>query len=134
MKVQLLEVLACPDCKKSSLILVDIKNERKEIKMGVLECRKCHRKFPVRNGVPHLLPKELSSSKQRNKSVKHKIAQIMGYSNIDCSSDSLHINIPHCFGKVGKFLCNYPFECCKKFLGNIKGTRILIHKQEIVGL
>ncbi len=125
MKVELLKILACPDCKKGPLILVDKKSEGKEIKTGGLECRRCHRKFPIKNKVPYLLPKEFNLSKQRNRSVEHKIAQVKGYSTVDCSPDSLHVNIPHCHGEVGKFLFNYPLECCKKFLGKIKGKKIL---------
>ena len=44
MDEEFLKRLACPAC-KVGLDLVDQK----------LECRQCHRKFPVRDGVPVLL-------------------------------------------------------------------------------
>ena len=45
----LLSILACPEC-KTPLALDD---ER-----GVLKCGKCHRAYPIRDGIPVLLKDE----------------------------------------------------------------------------
>lgn len=46
----LLSILACPD-DKSPL------NYRQSKTKETLTCTKCHRVFPVIDGIPHLLPK-----------------------------------------------------------------------------
>jgi len=45
---ELLEILACPMCK------ADVKLEDQE-----LVCVKCKRRYPIVNGIPHMLPDEL---------------------------------------------------------------------------
>jgi hypothetical protein len=45
---ELLEILACPVCK------ADVKPRRNE-----LVCVKCKRRYPVIDGIPHMLPDEL---------------------------------------------------------------------------
>jgi len=44
---ELLDILACPDCKG------DV-----ELKDGKIVCKKCGRKYPIRNGVPIMLVEE----------------------------------------------------------------------------
>lgn len=51
----LLSILACPVC-KSPLALED---ER-----GVLKCGKCHRVYPIRDGIPILLKEEATVEEQ----------------------------------------------------------------------
>jgi hypothetical protein len=45
---ELLEILACPMCK------ADVKLRRNE-----LVCVKCKRRYPIIDGIPHMLPDEL---------------------------------------------------------------------------
>jgi len=45
---ELLEILACPVCKK------DVELKGKE-----LVCRGCGRRYPIENGIPNMLPDEL---------------------------------------------------------------------------
>jgi hypothetical protein len=45
---ELLEILACPMCK------ADVKLRGKE-----LVCASCGRRYPIVNGIPHMLPDEL---------------------------------------------------------------------------
>ncbi|MCD6248653.1 MAG: Trm112 family protein [Hadesarchaea archaeon] len=48
MSEELLEILACPVCKK------DVELKGKE-----LVCRGCGRRYPIENGIPNMLPDEL---------------------------------------------------------------------------
>lgn len=49
----LLEILACPYCK-----------EKVESKDEVLICKKCGREFPVKDGIPQMLPDELRENNE----------------------------------------------------------------------
>jgi len=53
---KLLEILACPACKG------DI-----ELKGNKLVCKKCHRAYPVRDGIPVMLIKEAEVEKENKK-------------------------------------------------------------------
>src|SRR5689334_18108786 len=55
MKPRLIEYLACPDC-RGDLILARGERGGGAIVEGELRCRDCHRLFPIRRGVPRLLP------------------------------------------------------------------------------
>ena len=44
---ELLDILACPDCKG------DV-----ELKDGKICCKKCGKKYPIRNGIPIMLIEE----------------------------------------------------------------------------
>jgi uncharacterized protein YbaR (Trm112 family) len=48
---KLLKILACPDCK------ADVQYKRVG-KKETLTCVKCKRVFPVKNGIPIMLPKD----------------------------------------------------------------------------
>jgi len=50
---ELLEILACPACKG------DLKLKGDEI-----SCVKCGRRYPIVDGIPHLLPPELMPQKK----------------------------------------------------------------------
>jgi len=44
---RLLEILVCPVCKESV-----------RLEEGYLVCSKCGRRYPIRNGIPVMLPEE----------------------------------------------------------------------------
>ncbi|MDH5442834.1 MAG: Trm112 family protein [Hadesarchaea archaeon] len=48
MNPQLLKILACPVCKR------DV-----ELKGNELVCVECRKRYPIVDGIPHLLPDEL---------------------------------------------------------------------------
>ncbi|MEW6592529.1 MAG: Trm112 family protein [Candidatus Hadarchaeota archaeon] len=50
---EMLELLACPSCKG-------------DLKLGKnrLTCVKCRQSYPIKNGIPHLLPPELTHTKK----------------------------------------------------------------------
>ena len=51
---ELLDILACPLCK------TDLRYDKKNQK---LICKKCKRKYPVRDGIPIMLVEEAETSK-----------------------------------------------------------------------
>ena len=58
MKPQLVEILACPQC-KSELTLTITAEKEGEIISGSLYCSKCAQDYPVTDGIPNLLPPEM---------------------------------------------------------------------------
>lgn len=65
MKRRLLDLLACPECGGE----VELKDDRSErdgdIATGALRCTQCSRVFPIRNGVPRLLPDSLPAAAEK---------------------------------------------------------------------
>ncbi len=63
MKPRLVEMLACPEC-ETRLELVGAETDpasAPEIVTGELVCTSCARRFPIRGGIPRLLPPKLSA-------------------------------------------------------------------------
>src|SRR6266571_3376549 len=62
MKPGLIRMLACPSC----AVALDLSERDRdgEITAGELVCRRCGSRYPIRNGVPRLLPPELSRVSQ----------------------------------------------------------------------
>lgn len=57
MKTRLLDILVCPNC-RGNIALTEIARAEKpgEIDEGILRCSECYRVYPIRKGVPMLLP------------------------------------------------------------------------------
>ena len=51
-----MEILCCPVCKGDLVLRVDVEDE-KEILEGVLSCAACRVDYPIREGIPDLLPR-----------------------------------------------------------------------------
>lgn len=58
MKRRLMEILACPIDKHHPLELYAFE-EREEIVEGMIVCPRCLRWYPIRDGIPEMLPDEL---------------------------------------------------------------------------
>ena len=56
MKKDLLDILCCPTCKGELELSVESENGDEVVK-GTLFCRKCNVSYPIREGIPELLPK-----------------------------------------------------------------------------
>src|ERR1043166_5083561 len=63
MKRRLTDYIGCLYC-KTKLTLIDAVQEQGEIITGKLTCAQCQRQYPIRDGIPRLLPDELSAEKQ----------------------------------------------------------------------
>ena len=61
MRLDMMEVLACPLC-KSGLALHITSQTDEEVTAGTLTCEQCPEKYPVQDGVPNLLPAEYRAS------------------------------------------------------------------------
>ncbi len=55
MRMQLMEILACPVC-KGELSLEQAEAESEEIMSGTLTCGACEEAYPIEEGIPNLLP------------------------------------------------------------------------------
>ena len=58
MKVDLLEILACPMC-KASIKLETTSEDGLDVIEGLLICDTCPEKCPIEEGIPNLLPPDL---------------------------------------------------------------------------
>ena len=56
MKKDLLDILCCPTCKGELELTVE-SEENGEVAKGTLFCRKCNVSYPIKDGIPELLPK-----------------------------------------------------------------------------
>ena len=56
MKKKILDILCCPTCKGELEIKID-KQEKDEIIIGSLICKKCKHSYSIEDGIPTLLPK-----------------------------------------------------------------------------
>lgn len=57
MKMNLMEILACPNC-KGDLQLKIIEKRGAEVVTGELDCQKCSQRYSIEQGIPNLLPPE----------------------------------------------------------------------------
>ena len=55
MNNDLLELLACPECGSGALVLGE----------GVLTCPDCRARYPIKNGIPYMLPAHLSANREQ---------------------------------------------------------------------
>ncbi len=62
MKKELLDILACPVCKGDLELNIEEEDEKGAIVTGSLYCRKCNQRYPIAEGIPNLLPPELSKA------------------------------------------------------------------------
>ena len=60
MKRSLMEILACPIC-RGDLQLEASEEDEREVITGELYCKKCSQRYSIEEGIPNLLPPELSS-------------------------------------------------------------------------
>ena len=58
MKMELMDILACPECKGGLTLTVE-KEEGGEIVEGSLKCNDCGEVYPIQDTIPNMLPKEL---------------------------------------------------------------------------
>ncbi len=54
---RLMEIICCPVC-KGDLKLIDLRGKKSKID-GELVCQKCKDKYPIEDGIPILLPKNM---------------------------------------------------------------------------
>jgi uncharacterized protein YbaR (Trm112 family) len=65
MNVKLLKIICCPTC-KGTLIFDSIKQDGDEVIEGKLNCQSCKVEYPIKNGIPNLLPKEYHETISNN--------------------------------------------------------------------
>jgi uncharacterized protein YbaR (Trm112 family) len=70
MKMDLLEILACPICKNPDLELIVIEQKAEEIETGLINCSKCSRYYPIKKTIPIMLPDDLRKKEEDIKFLK----------------------------------------------------------------
>jgi SAM-dependent methyltransferase/uncharacterized protein YbaR (Trm112 family) len=58
MREKLLEFLGCPEC-MGEFSVIPFKRDGAQITEGILECRRCGRRYPVINSIPRILPSSM---------------------------------------------------------------------------
>jgi uncharacterized protein YbaR (Trm112 family) len=58
MKESIMEIIVCPVCKGPLELVVTESNDR-EITGGSLICHKCKHTYPIKDGIPNLLPPDI---------------------------------------------------------------------------
>ena len=58
MRREIMDILACPQCKGQLKLTVEEKRDEHVI-TGSLECPKCSETYPILNSIPNLLPPHL---------------------------------------------------------------------------
>ena len=77
MKLQALDFLRCPAC-RGSLEIAGVARQTK-LKESELKCASCHRSWPVRDGIPHLVfPEELQGADLRSRRLWDRMAPFWG--------------------------------------------------------
>jgi uncharacterized protein len=59
MRESIMEIIVCPVCKGPLELSVTEKNDI-EIVSGTLLCKKCSHAYPIKEGIPNLLPPEVN--------------------------------------------------------------------------
>jgi uncharacterized protein YbaR (Trm112 family) len=56
MKKEIIDLLCCPTCKGDLNLKIE-KEVNNDIIEGIFTCKKCKSKYPIKEGIPNLLPK-----------------------------------------------------------------------------
>jgi uncharacterized protein len=56
MKIELMDILACPVCKSHPLQLNAVQKNGNDVVKGSIYCSKCQVTYPIEDSIPNLLP------------------------------------------------------------------------------
>lgn len=76
--VDMLDRLACPECKNFSVELKSSRRENNKIIKGEIVCLRCHRQYPIHEGIPNMLPDELRLKKVPKESIWREWGKRLG--------------------------------------------------------
>lgn len=80
MQIKLLDVLVCPEC-KGDLLIGSCSQESDEILNGSLQCKECVLSFPIIEGIPNMIPRDISFDKQKTSNFFEKDWRIFDTNN-----------------------------------------------------
>jgi ubiquinone/menaquinone biosynthesis C-methylase UbiE/uncharacterized protein YbaR (Trm112 family) len=128
MRLDHLSLLRCPNCKSpDALEIVIEKGDDRVVTEGQLLCPNCGSTFPVKDGIPHMLPSNLlarDSDQGKTLSEEQKMAQIAHFDSIGASE--IEVNRPHGFGKALNFLLDTKFETVTHLWGEPVAESIVL--------
>lgn len=64
MKIDLMDILACPICKNPELKLHIFEENEKEVETGIIICSQCNRYYPIKATIPIMLPDGLRKEEE----------------------------------------------------------------------
>lgn len=67
--IDMLDRLACPECKNFSVELKSFLTKHNEIIEGEISCSSCRRQYPINEGIPNMLPDDLRLQKITKESI-----------------------------------------------------------------
>ncbi|TET64336.1 MAG: methyltransferase domain-containing protein [Candidatus Stahlbacteria bacterium] len=76
--IDMLDRLACPECKNLSIELKSSAIENNKIIKGEIVCPRCHRQYPINDGIPNMLPDELRLKKIPKESIWREWGKRLG--------------------------------------------------------
>lgn len=128
MRLDHLSRLRCPDCKTSDPLEAVVEQGDEVVLLeGALLCGSCGSEFPVRDGIPHMLPSRLLSENSgggMTPSEEQKRAQIAHFDSIGGSE--VEVDRPHGFGSAMNFLLDTKFEIVTELWGkSVAGSTVL---------
>ena len=128
MRLVLVKLLRCPKCKSPSALKVEVEQgDDKHIFEGVLHCSDCGSHFPIREGIPHMLPAHLlekGSHAGVTQAEEQKRQQIVHFDSI--GESEIEVTRPHGFGRAYNFLMDKKFEIIRDLWGKpLEGNSVL---------
>ena len=76
--LDMLDRLACPECNNSSMELKSSSIENYGIIKGEIVCLRCHRQYPINQGIPNMLPDEVRLKKIPKESIWQEWGKRLG--------------------------------------------------------
>ena len=128
MRLSLLSSLRCPDCKSPSALEIKIeRGDSKHVFEGKLHCSDCGAHFPIKEGIPHMLPahlREIGSQAIATQAEVQKRQQISYFNSI--GESEIEVTRPHGLGRAYNFLMDKKFMIILKLWGKtLEGISVL---------
>lgn len=59
MRKDLVDILACPQCKNPLKLVVEVEEADGDVSTGTLVCEACPERYPIEDSIPNLIPPQM---------------------------------------------------------------------------